>query len=102
MPSHDATDPDDPGDDDREWNDPPGVDVYDDGSTGGDSSNRRDRSTEGEPKGALNVATEGESFVGEGDRARQPITPGDVSLEGAIFVVLGVAVTLFTAAQFVI
>lgn len=81
---------DDPWDDDREWNDPPGVDVRDDGTTSDES------------KGALNVATEGESFVREDGYEREPITPGDVSLEGALFVVLGVALTLFTAAQFVI
>jgi len=76
--------------DDREWNDPPGVDVYGDEPDGADES-----------QGALNVATEGESFVREGGE-REPITPGDVSLEGALFVVLGVAVTVFTVAQFLI
>jgi len=94
MSSRDATDPDDSGPDDREWNDPPGVDVYGDEAVGGDPD-------EADSKGALNVATEGESFVGEGGE-REPITPGDVSLEGALFVALGVAVTLFTAVQFVI
>lgn len=88
MTSRDATGSDD-SQDDREWNDPPGVDVYDDPD-------------EDESKGALNVATEGESFVREDGSEREPITPGDVSLESALFVALGVAVTIFTAVQFVI
>jgi hypothetical protein len=104
MSSNDGADgptPDDRGwggsddtQDDREWNDPPGVDVYGDEPAGNEAD--RDGS-----KGALNVATEGESFARGGDE-REPITPGDVSLEGALFVALGVAATLFTVAQFAI
>ena len=71
-------------DDDREWNDPPGVDI-------GESDDE---------KGALDVATEGESFVGSGER--EPLTPGDISPENALFVVLGAAVTVLVLAQLVI
>ncbi|RNJ26697.1 DUF7312 domain-containing protein [Halosegnis longus] len=59
-------------DDEREWDDPPGV---------------WDEEEEEDDAGALNVATEGESFVG-GDE-RDPITPGDISPEHAAFVLLG-------------
>ncbi len=79
--------------DDREWDDPPGVDL-DDGAEGADEPAER-------PKGALNVATEGESFLGD-EREREPLTPGDVSPEHALFVVLGVGVTLLVLAQLVI
>jgi hypothetical protein len=81
------------GTDDREWDDPPGVDL-DDGDDGTDEPAER-------PKGALNVATEGESFLGDGQE-REPLTPGDVSPEHALFVALGVGVTLLVLAQLVI
>ena len=60
-------------DDEREWDDPPGVWDEEDG--------------EGDDAGALNVATEGESFVRNDER--DPITPGDISAEHAAFVLLG-------------
>ncbi|KAB7513377.1 hypothetical protein DM867_10380 [Halosegnis rubeus] len=68
-------------DDEREWDDPPGVwdDEEDDGADEADDA------------GALNVATEGESFVRSDER--DPITPGDISAEHAAFVLLG---ALFT------
>jgi hypothetical protein len=78
---------------DREWDDPPGVDL-DDGSEGDGEPDER-------PKGALNVATEGESFLEDG-REREPLTPGDVSPEHALFVALGVGMTLLVLAQLVI
>ncbi|PSP58250.1 hypothetical protein BRC72_06555 [Halobacteriales archaeon QH_7_66_36] len=70
--------------DDREWNDPPGVDIEE----------------SDDEKGALDVATEGESFIEV--REREPLTPGDISLENALFVVLGAAVTVLVLAQLVI
>lgn len=75
---------------DREWDDPPGVDLEEDG--GGE---------EARSKGALHVATEGESMLEDG-ADREPLTPGDVSPEHALFVALGVGVTLLVLAQLVI
>ena len=72
-------------DDDREWNDPPGIDIEE---------------SDDDEKGALGVATEGESFVGSEER--EPLTPGDISLENALFVLLGAAVTVLVLAQLVI
>ncbi|MDZ7746282.1 MAG: hypothetical protein U5K28_07145 [Halobacteriales archaeon] len=60
-------------DDDREWDDPPG--VWDDDDEDADDP------------GALNVATEGESFTG--GEEREPITPDKISTEHAVFVLLG-------------
>lgn len=51
------------------------------------------------PKGALNVATEGESWTGPDDRE---LEPGSPSLENVAFVLLGVATTLAVFVQFVI
>lgn len=78
------------GDDDREWDDPPGIEFEK------EPDETRDR-----PKGALNVATEGESFLGD-EREREPLTPGNVTFEHAVFVVLGAAVTVLVLAQLVI
>lgn len=54
------------------------------------------------PRGALNVATEGESFLGDEGPDLEPLTPGDVDPENALFVVLGAAFTLFIVGQLVL
>ena len=52
--------------------------------------------------GALNVATEGESVLGEEPPDLEPLTPGEVDPENAFFVALGVAFTLFVVATVVL
>lgn len=56
---------------------------------------------------ALHVATEGESWRFsledlEEDEETEEITPGSPSLENAVFVLLGVAVTTFVIVQLVL
>lgn len=51
------------------------------------------------PKGALHVATEGESWTGPDDRT---LEPGSPSLEHVAFVLLGAVATLAVLAQFLL
>jgi hypothetical protein len=62
---------------------------------------------EGGDDSALHVATEGESWRFsledlEEDEDAEEITPGSPSLEDAVFVLLGVAVTTFVIVQLVL
>ncbi|MFC7235695.1 DUF7312 domain-containing protein [Halosegnis marinus] len=76
--------------------DPPGADRDPWGDDGDDGDGADDA------PGALNVATEGESFLGEEPPDLEPLTPGEVDPENAFFVALGVAFTLFVVATVVL
>lgn len=86
------------GPDDR---DAPG-DTADDRDASGPSDARGEDETE--PRSAASVATEGEEWrftVDDLDRTDE-LTPGDVDLENALFVLLGVAFAVAVLGQLVL
>ncbi|MFB6117090.1 hypothetical protein [Halosegnis sp.] len=78
--------------DDREWDDPPGIDLEDTRSDDEAGTEAEANANDGR---ALDVATEGASLRGD----REPLTPGDIDPENALFVLLGAAVTLVVLLQ---